>query len=184
MRAFIVHGYRAAPSSHWFGWLSTELRHRGIEPCVIALPRSMNPDPLRWQATIAQAVRQSNDSTLFITHSLGGIATLNYLSSVDEPVGGLICVAGFSTRVSSLPQLDPFTAREPRIEECARRIRHRAVVCSNNDPVVDPALSHQLAGRLNAPVIEVAGAGHFCEQEGVTRLPEICECIDAWQVTP
>ena len=178
MRAFIIHGYGATPSNHWFPWLKAELLNAGIPTFVPALPDPANPDFYRWQANLAQTIGRHDGHTLLIGHSLGTISLLHYLSALRPPaLAGLILVAGFGAPLPALPtingfSMDDYTARARLDDDWLRRYRPHHFI-SDNDPIVAPSQSWALAQRLGGPVHEFPRYGHFLDSEGIRELPEL-----------
>lgn len=91
MHAYIIHGYGASPTDHWFPWLQARLQAAGIPTIVPPLPDSEHPDFAAWQATLTQTIGTPDRNTLLIAHSLGTISLLHYLSATrPASVGGLV----------------------------------------------------------------------------------------------
>lgn len=179
MHAYIIHGYGANPSDHWFPWLQARLQAAGIPASVPPLPDSRCPDFAAWQTALAQAIGMPDRDTLLIAHSLGTISLLHYLSAVrPATVGGIVLVAGFGARLPELPTIGGFNI-DAYIDRChlddatlhrhAARMMHHLI--SDNDYIVAPANSHALAARLGGTVHELPQHGHFLSADGITRLP-------------
>lgn len=109
MHVYIIHGYGANPSDHWFPWLQARLQAAGIPTTIPPLPDSEHPDFAAWQATLTQTIGTPDRNTLLIAHSLGTISLLHYLSTTrPAAVGGLVLVAGFGARLPELPIIGGF----------------------------------------------------------------------------
>lgn len=179
-RVIIFHGYSATPADHWFTWLADELAPAGIQVQVPALPDSATPDVETWIATASEAIGAPDQHTAIVTHSLGGVTALHALDTIDGDwtLGTLASVSGFVEPLPVLPELDPFTARVPDLSRTASRTTSRVVLLSDNDTIVPPHLSQNLARLLDAETITVPGAGHFLADEGITRLPELSRFLN------
>ncbi len=176
-RAYIVHGYQAAPQHHWFPWLSGKLAEHNIATHCIALPESHHPDFHRWQQTLADTIATANQHTLLIAHSLGCITLLHYLSAQrPQRLGGLLLASGFDERLPRLPELDDYIG-QARIDHTAIRAAtpHIYHFISDNDSIVPPALSHKLADTLGGHTDIIPQGGHLLGSDGFTELPP------AWQ---
>lgn len=79
-RVFIVHGYTASPHSHWFPWLKARLEARDIRVEVLAMPDPHHPQPAAWDAAMDSLVRDHDERTFLLGHSLGCITILRQLS--------------------------------------------------------------------------------------------------------
>ncbi len=113
-----------------------------------------------------------------VGHSLGCISALIALDRLRLKekrwrCGGLILVAGFSSRLEGIPQLDEFTGVKIDMTRIIASTPLRVVIHSDNDGVVPPEHSRRLAAELEARVVEVPGAMHFMDREGVTSLPTV-----------
>lgn len=178
-RVFIVHGYLASPSSHWFPWLRDELSERGANVDVIPLPQSESPQLEAWLDCLKDRVGVPDERTHFVAHSLGCVATLKYLQAwpSDTRIGSLMLVAGFTGRLLNLPQLDGFTESAVDFASLRRMAPVRHVLLSENDMVVRPPHTEKLAEDLLAKLWRVPDAGHFLGSEGVTRLDQALEIL-------
>lgn len=177
---YIVHGYMASPQDHWFGWLRTQLQARGAEVSVLAMPDSARPSAAAWQAHLQKQVVHHDRDSYFVGHSLGCIALLRYLDSLDQPtpIGGLVLVAGFAEALSRLPELDGFTRAPLDYPHLIGLAPRRAVLASRDDAVVPYRQTEALARALQAPLLSVAHGGHFLGSEGHTTLPPVYEELE------
>lgn len=107
---YIVHGYGALPSEHWFAWLKSEMEKTGATVSIINLPTPDDPQPKAWQRALETQVTSLDNRTYFVAHSLGSITLLRFLEKhlTNAPIGGYILVSGFNERLPTLPQLDRF----------------------------------------------------------------------------
>lgn len=171
-RVVVLHGYRATPADHWFGWLREELRGDGITVDIPALTDPVPAGPHAWMASAQRAVGHPDEQTAVVTHSFGCIGALRALDRVPDPwtLGALVVVAGFSAPLPALPELDPFASQAPDLPRTVARTRHRAVFLSDRDTWVPPRLTRELGDQLAAEQILVPGAGHFLAEEGMTRF--------------
>ena len=178
-RVVVVHGYDAAPGDHWFPWLRERLGALGVRTVLAELPEPSFPEAGAWLDAVARALGEPDEHTRVVAHSLGCIAVLRHLEALPQPwtLGGLVLVAGFTGRLESVPVLDAFLAEDVDVRPVRAHVRRRLVLRSDDDPTVPPAATDALAARLDAPVVVVAGAGHFCGEDGVTRLPPVLEAL-------
>ena len=185
-RAYIVHGYGATPSDHWFPWLAGRLQGKGIRTNAIPMPNSSHPDFDRWQQTLAAHIGKPQSSDVFIAHSLGNISLLHYLSQQrPQRIGGLVLVSGFGARLPNLPSINGYNidayVDKARIDDAAIHHMSPAIysIISENDRIVAPQESLKLAQRLNSKVIKVPNGGHFLADDGFTQLPQVWQAVEA-----
>ena len=186
-RAFIIHGWDATPSDHWFPWLSGSLQQHGFSMDTPALPNPAAPVFADWQRTLARHIGTPQPDDLYIAHSLGSITLLHYLSQArPAKIGGLILVSGFAAKLPKLPEIDGYSmdnyVEQARLDLPAIRAATPNIVCivSGNDAIVAPEESGKLAAALNAPVIRVANAGHFLASDGFTELPQVLQAAEGF----
>ncbi|WP_306506896.1 alpha/beta hydrolase [Corynebacterium sp.] len=183
MHFFIVHGYQAGPEKHWFPWLERQLNAAGHTVHTVALPTPHTPQLSAWVDTLSADIGRPDGDTCIITHSLGGIAALHYLTALEGEweLPGLFIVSGFVEKLRVIPELDEFIDHArvdlPRI---AARTGHVEVFFSDNDALVDPDLTQELGQALAATPIRVRGGRHFLESDGYTEFPVLHERIEQW----
>ncbi|CAG9296650.1 RBBP9/YdeN family alpha/beta hydrolase [Celerinatantimonas diazotrophica] len=175
---YLVHGYTASIDSHWFPWLERSLAREFPQVTLtrIAMPNSNAPEVERWLGTLNQQLN-CDPSTILIGHSLGCITLLRYLAQSGSPIKGLLLVSGFAASVAHLKELDPFVDVELPYMQLQKQIPHRVMLLSDNDDVIPPSYSEQLARDLRMKQVKVKGYGHFVAREGVTSLPQALQVI-------
>lgn len=183
MKIFIVHGYSAAPSDHWFPWLATTLRAEGHQVEVLAMPDSTAPSREAWERTLAEHVGEVDEDTILVTHSLGTITALRWLASRPTPwrLRGLVAVSGFQGAIEAVPDLDDYLAElldEAELARVAGAVDDVVSIFSDDDSIVPPAASRALAEHLGARTREVTGGGHFLADEGFTELAEVLQAVE------
>ena len=185
-RLFVVHGYQAQVSSHWFQWLCQQFPH--VESHIIALPDSNHPQLDSWLDAVQSAIGAVDEQTVIVAHSLGCITTLQYLNRLASApnLGGLVLVAGFAEALTGLPELKEFTQTPLNWPHLQALAPQRLVVLSEDDAVVPAAATERLSVALQAPLLCLSQRGHFMSQDGCDTLPEVA----AWlrqhlpQLTP
>ncbi|AKH64407.1 MULTISPECIES: alpha/beta hydrolase [Photorhabdus] len=171
----IVHGLMATPDHHWFPWLKGQYERLNAHVIVPEMPESHAPSPHLWQEKLQESVPNPNEKTLFIGHSLGCIATLRYISSLPDNVniGGIVLIAGFYEKLSTLPELSIFTEENSDFHPLIHRINQRIVILSLNDEIVPPQFTLNLSQQLRAELYGFPGGGHFLDHDGFTVFPNL-----------
>lgn len=172
---YIVHGYMAGPTDHWFAWLKQQVEREGGSAKILTMPDSDDPDPAVWVRTLLKEVGPLDHNTFIVAHSLGTVASMRYLQEYPEArIGGLILVSGFDQRLSNIPELDGFLDWQPIDHGTIRRMaENRAVITAKDDEIVAPQLSVALARSLDADLIELDRGGHFLGSEGYDTFPQV-----------
>lgn len=176
---FIVHGYKAGPMDHWFQWLSQKLADYGCEVKVLALPEPSLPDPIAWQKNIEETLNPLQEEAIIVAHSLGCVASLNYLNTVltNRLIEGMVLVSGFVSPLPALPELDGFVSPRIDYKRLAKAIPKRVVIGSPQDSIVPFEFTQDLAQKLNAELYPIMDGGHFLAEEGFESFPALLEIL-------
>ncbi|WP_226530380.1 RBBP9/YdeN family alpha/beta hydrolase [Metabacillus niabensis] len=179
-QVYIIHGYGASPANHWFPWLKEKLIADGNQVSVLHMPNSSDPNKEEWLDTLTNEIKNVNNKTYFVTHSLGSITLLNYLDQLDPlpSFGGFIIVSGFSEPLSSLPSLNPFTVTIVDYKKIISATNSRAVIAAKDDYIVPIQLSKNLSKQLDTSFYPVEKGGHFLEEDGFTSFPLVYDILN------
>lgn len=172
MHAVIAHCWTGCPSAGWYPALAAELEKLGFSVSVPLLPDSDDPDPRAWHQAIDSATGKARHELVLIGHSLGALAALRWLSTVDRPVAGAVLVAP-PTGPTGLPVIERFAV--PDLPSALAAARRALVVVSDRDAYLLPA-PHAVAQAFTgagARQLIVPGKGHFSPRSGLASLPEI-----------
>lgn len=182
-RVFIIHGWDGYPEEGWFPWLKAKLEKSGFIVAVPAMPNPSEPVIAEWVGHLANIVGTADEHTYFVGHSIGCQTILRYVETLNAPVGGVVCVAGFF-ELADLGTEDERRIAKPWVKtsidfEKVRRISPRiTVIFSDDDPDV-PLVSNRntFERHLGARVVVESGKGHFTESDGVTELPSALQAV-------
>lgn len=174
-QVYIIHGYDATPDNHWFRWLESELHKKGIKAYPLTMPNAKNPKAEEWLNQMKKDIKV-NDQTIIVGHSLGTIATLNYLADTKQNVLGIVLVSGFYEPLSWASQLNHFTEMYKQ-KATMPSVKHSVVIAALDDYAVPHQLSDNLAQHLQAKYVRVAKGGHFLGREGFTSFPLVLDEI-------
>lgn len=180
-RVIIAHGWNDGGHNVWINWLMEELKRRNYEVIQPIFPHPHLPRPKEWVEELRQQAGELDANTVLVGYSLGVPTVLRYLNDYPHTVqiAGLILVAGFG---------EPFIGGRPaglfdpplNYERLRKRAAHRVCIYSDNDYLVAPKLSQQLALALEAREIIVVGGGHLIGLPvpgSVKQIPAVLEAV-------
>jgi len=161
---FVLHGYSASIDDHWF----QDLKHQDSE----------HPDVDAWQKVLDQQIPKVDEDTYFVAHSLGVITLLHFLQKHDyQNIGGMILVSGFSGLISDSSVLNIYITKSKVDTDYFKDTKKKLVYLSDNDDLVPPKLTIELAKEIDAPYITVPNGGHFLGREGYTKFPQLVDSL-------
>ncbi len=178
VRVFIVHGYTAAPDRHWFPWLKTRMEtDRAATVHIPAMPDPNTPCPKAWHRHLQNLIGTADAHTYIIGHSLGCAAVLRYAAGLPAgtKLGGIILVAGFNAPLPTIPALDGFMAEPANLQAVIQASPQRAVILSDDDALVPPRFTADLATALGVAADIVPNGGHFRGDDGFRTFPLVFE---------
>src|SRR3989344_6268623 len=163
-RAFIIHRWGGSPADDWLPWLKTELEKKDYLVIAPSMPDTDYPDIEKWVGCLNFELKNPDDQTLLIGHSIGCQAIMRYLEILPKPykVGHLLFVAGwFNLKPETLQAEGPESVApaEPWLETPieTEKVKHTyaslTVLLSDNDPYVPLADARLFETKLNAKVI-------------------------------
>ena len=174
---YIIHGFDASSTRHWFPWLNKFLTDKGAITESIDMPTPAQPDCRTWLSFLSERITRISSNTYFVAHSLGCITTLRYLQTLGAPIGGVVLVSGFDQPIPGFSFLDAFTATSLDYNLLSRIIPNRAVVSAMDDPIVPHEFSRSFAERFDAVFYETKTGGHYLDADGVTTLPIVADVL-------
>ena len=179
-RVFIIHGWGGNSKEGWFPWLKRELEKRSFEVIVPELPETETPRIYNWIPFLEQTVKDPDQNTYFVGHSLGCQAIARYLETLprDTKVGGAVFVAGFFKRLTGL-------GNDPKIIELfeewlktpldlkilKKHLNKSIAIFSDNDHYVPLDNQNDFKNMLGSEIILEKNMGHFSGSQGCFELP-------------
>lgn len=178
-KVYIIHGYTASPTSHWFPWLKEKIVDDETQVSILQLPNSSNPKKEEWLETLKTEIKNMDTETYFVAHSLGCITLLSYLDRL-EPLpnfGGFILVSGFSEYIPTIPSLAPFTDESVNFKRISAATKSCVVVAAKDDSIVPFQFSQSLSNQLDASFFSMEKGGHFLAEGGFTTFPLVYDTL-------
>src|SRR3989338_1489601 len=162
-RAFIIHGWNGRTNEAWKGWLREELEKNGFEVFAPAMPNHANPRMKEWVVHIAKLVGTADENCCFIGNSLGCIAILRYLETLNgQKAGCAVLVAGFSDDLG-IKELHDFFTKPIDWKKIKSNCRKFIAIHSDNDPYIALRYGDIFREKLDAKVIVEHNMLHFSE---------------------
>lgn len=179
MRVFIIHGFESNPNRNWFAWLKQNLEQQNIETFIPALPQSYNPTPKLWIDFLTKECENIDEKTYFVAHSLGCLALLQFLQSLEnlEKIGGFVLVSGFEQKLPNLSEIDCFMNLKLDTQKLIKLTNNRLLIAARNDEIVPCEFTHALAKNLQASFIETQEGGHFMQEDGFREFPLVLNAL-------
>jgi len=177
-RIYIIHGWEGSPESNWFPWLRRELEKRGFEVTIPEMPNADHPVFSEWLEHMQKVVKNPDQNTFLVGHSLGVIAILKFLEALapDRKIGGAVLVAGFPEPIG-YKELDSFFASPLKYKKIKQAAGRFAAINSDDDPYVPLRNGEILEEKLGAELTIFPKGSHLNQGAGFTKLPIVMESI-------
>lgn len=183
-RVFIIHRWLGNSQKDWYPWLKKELENRGFQAYIPELPDTNNPRIYNWISAISEIVKNPDEETYFVGHSVGCQAIARYLETLPQAVkiGGVVFVAGFFKRLIGLEPEDHTTAdhwlKFPiDLKKVKQHLSKSVAIFSDNDPWVPLDNQDDFKEKLDSEIIVKHKMGHFMDDDGVTKLTTVLNAI-------
>jgi len=186
-KVFIVHGWASSSEKDpIYGWLKAELEAKGFEVSVPDLPNSEEPKIDEWMPFIKNLVPNPDEQTFFITHSLGGQATLRYLESLPEntKIGGVVMIAPWVHLLDTSYEEEndkeiakPWLETPIDWEKVKSHTDKFVAIFSDNDFCVPLSDKDIFKGLLGAEIIVEDNKGHFTDEDNITEIPSALNAL-------
>lgn len=177
---YVIHGYNASASRHWFPWLEQKLTSDNkMSVKVLDMPSPTEPKLEEWIGKLSESIERLDQNTFFIAHSLGCVALLDYFETLKElpKIGGIIFVSGFNQKLVNIPEINGFIHTGINYKKIIRAATSRVVVTAINDEIVPTEFSKELADNLGAKFYQLSSGGHFLDSDGFSKFPKIYEIV-------
>ncbi len=169
-RVYIVHGWDGDSKSNWIPWLKRELESKksNVEVIVFDMPNTKAPKIEEWVKHLEENVKDIDEHTYFIGHSIGCQAIMRFLEKLHKhkKIGGCLFVAGFF----NLPHLEtekeiriaePWIINHPDFSRIGDHCDNFLAIFSKDDPDVPITDSEIFKEKLGARIVKTDKKGHF-----------------------
>ncbi len=184
-KVFIIHGWGGIPNGSWRPWLMEELAKKEIYACSLPMPNPDKPILGEWLQTIDNIVKDFGTDVVFVGHSLGTPAILQYLNGSNRniPITGAVFVAGPCKALrpenpnDAIRILDHFFEPDFDFEKIKSNAKHFRVIHGDIDQVVPLTHAEHVSEKLNCPLIIIKNQGHLNTESGYLESSEILSAI-------
>lgn len=173
--AFVIHGAFGNPKENWIPWLKAQLESReyAVSVPVFPTPEGQNYD--NWMRTVEPYLKDFNEDTILVGHSIGATFTLCVLERLDVQIAKTLLVSGF---LGSLEN-EEFDAVNRTIAErsfdWAAIKQHSKEFCifhGSDDPYVPLTKAAELGQHLDVVPTVIPNGGHLNEAAGFREFPK------------
>jgi hypothetical protein len=181
---YLIHGWGGSPESEkWFKWLNEECRKRNYNLIIPKMPNPDSPKINEWIGFLKKNVKNIDNETYFIGHSVGCQAVMRYLETLNPSVKikGAVFIAPWM-------ELDKNTIEEEG-EESVRiakpwmetpinffKIKEHTdnflCILSDNDPYVPLTNKKFFEEKLGAKIIIKHNEEHFNDTKEIKEIME------------
>ncbi len=178
-RIVIVHRWDGSPTADWYPWIRKMLAERDLEVLIPEMPNPETPRISEWVPYLSNAVKEVNENTYFIGHSVGCQTIMRYLETLDNGIkaGGAVFVAGWFNLTESSLESDEvkkiaaeWTGAPINLKLVREHLDRSVALFSDNDPYVPLSDSKIFEGELGSKIIIHLKRGHFTSYDGVLEL--------------
>jgi len=182
-RAIIVHCWAGHSGYAWYPWAKKQLESLGYTVSVPDMLDTENPKLENWLPQLQKLVGEPDENLLLIGHSIGSVAILRYLETLEanQKVNKAVLVAGFTDDLG-FDKLTNFFKTPLDLAKIKIKSKNGFVIIqSDNDPYVPMRFAEQLRDELSAPLLVKHNALHMSGggdgEAPCLELPEIVKAI-------
>ena len=184
-RVIIIHGWEGSPNNEWFPWIKKELENRDYQVLIPEMLDTEAPRIKEWVECISRLVKELDENTFFVGHSIGCQTVLRYLETLDNKrVGGVVLVAPFFETLTNLESEEEEKIANPWLKtpidfEKIKRITNKfTAIFSDNDQFVILEENKKIfEEKLGGKTVIEHNKGHFDEDSGIFEIPVLLNIL-------
>ncbi|KHO54939.1 MAG: hypothetical protein QT10_C0009G0021 [archaeon GW2011_AR19] len=182
-KVYLIHRWGGDSESDWYGWTKKELEKKGIPVGVFDMPNTDNPKIEKWVKYLEENIKDVDEQTYFIGHSVGCQTILRYLEKLHKHkrIAGCVFVAPWFELINLEPEemkiAHPWINTQIDFSRILDHCNNFLAIFSKNDPYVHLDEIEKFKKNLGAKIIIKEKQGHFTEEDGIKKIHEILEFI-------
>ena len=182
-KVYLIHRWGGDSESDWYGWTKKELEKKGIPVGVFDMPDTDNPKIEKWVKYLEENIKDVDEQTYFIGHSVGCQTILRYLEKLHKHkrIAGCVFVAPWFELINLEPEemkiAHPWINTQIDFSRILDHCNNFLAIFSKNDPYVHLDEIEKFKKNLGAKIIIKEKQGHFTEEDGIKKIHEILEFI-------
>ncbi len=175
-KVYLIHGWGGSSRGGWFDWLKQELPKMNIKVDALEMPNTDCPKIEEWVGYLMNTVKEIDEETYFVGHSVGCQAIMRFLEKLPESIKikGCVFVAGWFNLKEEASEDDedlkiarPWLETPIDFEKVKQHTNNFLAIFSDNDPYVPLSDKEIFKEKLNAEIIVKNNQGHFNEAEKI-----------------
>ncbi|MFH1325575.1 MAG: alpha/beta hydrolase [archaeon] len=169
-KIYLIHMWDGNSEELWYPWLKEELEKRNVEVIAFDMPNSEHPKIEEWVKHMGENVKDVDEETYFIGHSVGCQAILRFLEKLhkNKKIGGCIFVAGWFNLINLEPEemeiAHPWLNSKIDFLRILEHCTNFLAIFSDNDPYVSQSNAEIFKKELSAKIVTEKNKGHFEEK--------------------
>ena len=178
---YAIHAWGESSSSEpWFPWLKEEIKKKGYRVTIFDMPNTDNPKIEEWVGYLKKNIKDVNEETYFIGHSVGCQTILRYLEKLhkNKKIAGCVFVAPWFDLINLEPEelkiAHPWTNTKIDFSRILEHCNNFLAIFSDNDPYVHLDEVKKFKENLGAKIIIKKNQEHF---DKTKMIPEIIEFL-------
>lgn len=173
-KVYMIHGWNFSPEDNWYPWLKTELENRGFKVEAFDMPDSENPKIENWVRYLEENIKDIDEETYFIGHSIGCQTIMRFLEKLHKhkKIGGCIFVVGWFNLTKEAYEdeedeklMNPWMTTHIDFSRILDHCNNFLAIFSKDDPYVYVTDSEIFREKLGAKIVITDGREHFIEEK-------------------
>ncbi len=182
-KLYMIHRWGGSSQDNWFPWLKKELEKKDISVEVFDMPDSENPKIEEWVGYLEENIKDVDEHTYFIGHSIGCQTIMRFLEKLHKhkKIGGCIFIAGFFDLINLEPEemmiAHPWITSPIDSSRILDHCNKFLAFFSKDDPDVHINESKKFKEKFYAKIVILNGKGHFDGEVQPEILIEVLKFI-------